>query len=323
MTFFFRRILLASLLALTGLSGAQAQDYPTKPVRLVVGFPPGGMADIMARALAEKLAPHWKQAVVVENRPGASGTIAGDVAAKAAPDGYTLLVILTNHVIAAAVQPKLPYDSLADFSPITLVGKSPLLLLANPKLPANNLGELIALAKSKPGTVSYSTPGDDSVHHLSMELLNTNASTKMLHVPYTGGSQAMMDAIGGVVNMNIGSPAQALQQVRAGKLKAVGFTGEQRSSLLPEVPTVAESGYPGFEAALWAGVLAPAKTPKALIAKIQADIKQVMSAPDVKEKMTKIGVDMILSTPETFDQYMRSELTKWGTVAKQAGVKGK
>ncbi len=301
---------------------AQAQDFPAKTVRLVVGFPPGGLADILARVLADKLPAVWNQPVVVENRAGASGVIAADLVAKANPDGHTLLVILTNHVVIAAVRPKLPYDALADFAPVSLVGSSPLLLMANPKLPVNTLPELIALAKSKPGVLSYSTPGEGSVHHLSQELLNHAAGIKMVHVPYVGGAPAMMDAMSGVVDLNIGSPAQALQQIEAGKLKALSYSGEKRSALLPRVPTVAEAAVPGFAAALWGGVLAPARVPKTVVAKIHADIRTVMNLPDVRERMAKMGVEIEASAPEDFDKFIRAELVKWSAVAKQAGVKG-
>ena len=294
---------------------AQAQDFPAKTVRLVVGFPPGGLADILARVLADKLPAVWNQPVVVENRAGASGVIAADVVAKANPDGHTLLVILTNHVVIAAVRPKLPYDALADFAPVSLVGSSPLLL-------ANTLPELIALAKSKPGVLSYSTPGEGSVHHLSQELLNHAAGIKMVHVPYVGGAPAMMDAMSGVVDLNIGSPAQALQQIEAGKLKALSYSGEKRSALLPRVPTVAEAAVPGFAAALWGGVLAPARVSKAVVARIHADIRTVMNLPDVRERMVKMGVEIEASAPEDFDKFIRAELLKWSAVAKQAGVKG-
>lgn len=317
-----RRFFLAALSALAlAPAAALAQDYPSKPVRLIVGFPPGGLADIVARVLSDKLGALWNQRVVVENRPGASGAIAADAVAKAAPDGHTLLVILTNHVVVAAVQSRLPFDPMADFSTITLVGKSPLLLMAHPKVPANSFAELMVLAKARPGTLSYSTPGDGSVHHLSQELINTLAGVKMLHVPYSGGAPAMMDAVAGVVDLTIGSPAQSLQQVEGGKLKALSYSGLQRSAILPQVPTVAESGFPGFEAALWAGVLAPAKMSPALVARLQADIRQVMNLPDVRERMAKLGVDMVLNSPEEFDKFMRAELGKWGAVAKRAGVK--
>ena len=211
-------------------SNVSAQSFPSKTVRLVVGFPPGGMADIVARSVSEKLAILWKQPVVVENRPGASGTIAADIVAKSPGDGYTLLVILTNHVVIAAIKPKLPFDAIKDFAPVTLVGDSPLLLMANPKLPANNLIELAALAKSKPGMISYSTPGDGSVHHLSSELMASSLGIKMIHVPYIGGAPAMMDAMSGIVDLNIGSPSQALQQIEAGKLKALAYSGQKRSA---------------------------------------------------------------------------------------------
>jgi tripartite-type tricarboxylate transporter receptor subunit TctC len=302
-------------------SPAQAQDFPARTVRLVVGFPPGGLADILARVLADKLLSVWNQPVVVENRPGASGTIAADVVAKASPDGHTLLVILTNHVVVAAVRPKLPFDPIADFAPVSLVGSSPLLLMANPKLAANTLPELIALAKSRPGVLTYSTPGDGSVHHLSQELMNNAVGIKMVHVPYVGGAPAMLDAMSGVVDLNIGSPAQALQQVEAGKLKAISYSGEKRSALLPRVPTVAEAAIPGFAAALWGGVLAPGKSPKALVTRISNDIRQVMSLPDVRERMSRMGVEIVAGTPDDFDKFIRAEYTKWSDVAKQAGVK--
>ena len=303
------------------VSIAHADTFPSKPVRILVGFPPGGMADIVARALSDRLAVHWKQTVVVDNRPGAAGTIAADLLVKAPPDGHTILVILTNHVILAAIKPKLPFDILKDFAPVTLVGDSPLLIMANPKLPANNLAELTSLAKAKPGTITYSTPGEGTVHHLSTELLSSNLGIKMIHVPYIGGAPAMMDAMSGVVDLNLGSPSQALQQIEAGKLKPLAYTGLKRSTLLPNVPTVAESGIPGSQTALWAGVVAPAKTPKAVIAQIQSDIKQAMNTPDIREKMNKLGIDMVNSSPEEFDQYLKVEFNKWSSVAKQANIK--
>jgi tripartite-type tricarboxylate transporter receptor subunit TctC len=300
---------------------AQSQTFPSKPVKLVVGFPPGGMADIVARELGERLSIVWKQSVIVENRPGASGTIAADAIAKANPDGYSLLVILTNHVVLASIRQKLPYDSFKDFAPVSLVGDSPLVLMANPKLPANTLAQLVSLAKSKPGMVTYSTPGDGSIHHLSQELMDSTLGIKMVHVPYIGGAPAMLDAMTGVVDLNIGSPSQAIQQIKAGKLKAISYSGLKRSPLLPEVPTVAETLIPGFQAALWAGVLAPAKTPKELVNKIQSDIKVAMSGPEIKDKMDKLGIEIISSSPEEFDQYLKSEFNKWSNVARQANIK--
>lgn len=300
---------------------AQADTFPNKPVRILVGFPPGGMADIVARALSERLAVQWKQSVIVDNRPGAAGTIAADLLVKAPADGHTILVVLTNHVILAAIKPKLPFDILKDFAPVTFVGDSPLLIMANPKFGANNLSELTALAKAKPGTITYSTPGEGTVHHLSTELLSSNLGIKMIHVPYIGGAPAMMDAMSGVVDLNLGSPSQALQQIESGKLKPLAYTGLKRSTLLPQVPTIAESGVPGFQTALWAGVLAPAQTPKAIIAQIQSDIKVAMNAPDIREKMNKLGIDMVNSSPEEFDQILKSEFKKWSGVAKQSNIK--
>lgn len=315
------RLLAACALGLLASTSALAQDFPSRPIRMVVGFPPGGLADITARILSDKLGALWGQPVVVENRGGASGTIAADVVAKASGDGHTLLVILTNHVVTAAIQPKLSYDAMADFAPITLIGSSPLLVMAHPKVAASNMSDLIALAKAKPDTLTYSTPGDGSVHHLSQELFNNTTGIKLIHVPYKGGGPAMMDAVAGVVDLTVGSPAQSLAQVEGGKLKPLGYTGAQRSPLFPQVPTIAEAGVPGYSAALWVGVLAPARTPRPLVNRIQADIRRVVNTPEVRERMTKMGVEVALNTPEEFDKFMRSELVKWGAVAKRAGVK--
>jgi len=316
-----RIIKITLLIACLFVHYAHADTFPNKPVRILVGFPPGGMADIVARALSERLAVQWKQSVIVDNRPGAAGTIAADLLVKAPADGHTILVVLTNHVILAAIKPKLPFDILKDFAPVTFVGDSPLLIMANPKFAANNLSELAALAKSKPGTITYSTPGEGTVHHLTTELLSSNLGIKMIHVPYIGGAPAMMDAMSGVVDLNLGSPSQALQQIESGKLKPLAYTGSKRSTLLPQVPTIAESGVTGFQTALWAGVLAPAQTPKAIIAQIQSDIKVAMNAPDIREKMNKLGIDMVNSSPEEFDQILKSEFKKWSSVAKQSNIK--
>ncbi len=316
--------LLALAMAGIGPGSLQAQDFPSRPVKLIVGFPPGAMADTIGRTLSEKLPSIWNQPVVVENRPGATGTIAADLVAKAAPDGHTLLVILTNHVILPAMR-SLPFDSINDFAAVSLVGSSPLVLMAGSRLQANTLAELIEQAKARPGAISYSTPGEGSVHHLSMELLNSIMGVKMIPVPYQGGVPAMTDAIAGVVDFNIGSPAQALQQIESGKLRPIAYTGLQRSTLLPKVPTIAESGMAGtagFSAALWGGVIAPAKTPRPVIDRIQQGIAQVMNLPEVRDKMSRIGVEVVAGSPEAFERYLREELQRWGDVARKAGVKG-
>lgn len=300
---------------------ARAQEFPTKPVRLVVGFPPGGLADIAARLLGERLTSVWKQQVIVDTRAGASGAIAADLVARSPADGYTLLVILTNHVVLPSVQPKLSFDPLKDFAPVSLMGSAPVMLMAGKKLPVSTMEELIALARSKPGELTYSTPGEGSIHHLSTELLDTSLGIKMVHVPYTGGAPAMMDAISGVVNLTVGSPAQALQQVQGGQLKALSISSAHRSPLLPNVPTVSETVMPGFSAGLWVGVLAPRGTPPALVEKINRDITAVLKTPDMNARMVGLGIDVIGSTPAEFSTFMASEMKRWNDVARKAGVK--
>jgi tripartite-type tricarboxylate transporter receptor subunit TctC len=298
----------------------EIQHFPTKPVRLVVGFPPGGLADIMARLIAEKLTATWKQQVIVETRAGASGAIAGDLVARAPADGYTLMAILTNHVILPSVQPKLNFDPIKDFTPISLMGSAPVMILANPKLPVKNIQELVALAKSKPGTLTYSTPGNSSIHHLAIELMQSQLGIQMIHVPYTGGAPAMTDAIAGTVNMNIGSPAQAIQQIKAGQLKALTITSSKRSPMLPDVPTVTETVMPGFTAGLWSAILGPRNMPKPLVDRINADITAILKTPEMQERMIQLGVETIASTPDELGTFMVSEMQRWGKVAKDAGV---
>ena len=315
-----RLITAALTIALCGAT-VQAQDFPIKPVRLVVGFPPGGLADITARLLSERLTTVWKQQVIVDTRAGASGAIAADLVARSPGDGYTLLVILTNHVVLPSVQPKLSFDPLKDFAPVSLIGSAPVMLMASKKLPVNTIQELVALAKSKPGELTYSTPGEGSIHHLSQELLDSSVGIKMVHVPYTGGAPAMMDAISGVVNLTVGSPAQALQQVQGGQLKALSISSPHRSPLLPDVPTVSETVMPGFSAGLWAGVLAPRSTSPALVDKINADITRILKTPEMNTRMVNLGVEVIAGTPAEFSTFMASEMKRWNDVAKKAGVK--
>jgi tripartite-type tricarboxylate transporter receptor subunit TctC len=315
------RLLAAGMVAALCSTAAMAQQFPNKAVRLVVGFPPGGLADIAARIMADKLTGVWGQQVIVDNRGGASGAIAADLIAHSAPDGYNLLVILTNHVILPVVQPKLTFDPVADFAPVSLMGSAPVLLMANPKLPVKTMADLIALAKSKPGTLTYSTPGDGSVHHLAQELLDSGLGIKMIHVPYKGGSPAMMDAIAGVVDLTVGSPAQSLQQVQGGKLRALSISSPKRSPLLPDVPTLSETVAPGFTAGLWVGVLAPRDTPKPIVDKINADITRILRTPEINKRMIELGVDVVASTPEQMGTYMGAEMKRWGDVARAAGVK--
>ncbi|VCU69243.1 Tripartite tricarboxylate transporter family receptor [Pigmentiphaga humi] len=307
-------------MSLPGASYAAAPGFPAKPVRIVVGWPPGGLADIASRTVAEQLAALWKQPVIVDNRAGASGAIAADFVARSPADGYTLLAIMPDHVILRAVQPKPAGSPNADFAPVSQLGIAPLLVMVNPKVGVETIQDLVALAKRKPNALTYATPGAASMHHLSQALLNSQTGVQMMHIPYKGGAPAMMDAIGGVVDMTLGSPAQSLAYVQSGKLKALAVTSSKRSALLPEIPTVSETVLPGFAAGLWVGVLAPAGTPDALVRQIGADIRKVMTQSSVRSKLQEQGVDVVASTPEQFSAFMREEEVRWTEVVKKAGV---
>jgi tripartite-type tricarboxylate transporter receptor subunit TctC len=300
---------------------AAAQEFPSKPIRLFVGFVPGGSTDILARLVAEQMGKTWGQQVVVENRGGAVGLLAADIVAKAPADGYTLLMAISNHVIAPSVYLKVPYDTIGDFAPVGMVGTSPFLVLANNDLPAKNLQEFIALAKSKPGALNFATPGVGSIQHLSNELLNSMSGMKMVHVPYKGGVPALIDTISGQAAVTFVTPAQALPQVKAGKVRALGISSAKRSPVLPDVPTVAEAGVPGFEAVVWFSVIAPAKTPRPVISRMNAEIARMAGTPEVRERMATLGVDPASSTPEQLGETMRNDLRKWADVVKQAGIK--
>ena len=308
--------------ALAVLAGsAPAQEFPTKPIRFLVGFAPGGSTDILARLVAEQLSLKWGQQVVIDNRGGAAGLIAAEFTAKAVPDGYTLLMAISNHVIAPSVYAKIPYDTINDFAPVSAVGASPFLVLANLALPAKNLQEFIVLAKSKPGQFNFATPGVGSIQHLSNELLNTMAGIKLVHVPYKGGVPALMDTIAGAAAVTFITPAQALPQVKAGKVKVFGISSSRRSSVLPDVPTVAEAGVPGFETTVWFGVLTHAKTPRPIISKVHAEIARILALPEMRERISQLGVDVLNGSPEQLGRMMRDDLKKWSAVAKQAGIK--
>jgi tripartite-type tricarboxylate transporter receptor subunit TctC len=309
----------AALAALAG--SAPAQQFPSKPIRFLVGFAPGGSTDILARMVAEQMTLTWGQQVVVDNRGGAAGLIAAEFTAKSAADGYTLLMAISNHVIAPSVYARIPYDTINDFAPVSPVGASPFLVLANLALPAINLQEFIALAKSKPGQLNFATPGVGSIQHLSNELLNTMAGIKLVHVPYKGGVPALMDTIAGAAAVTFITPAQALPQVKAGKVKPFGISSAKRSPVLPEVPTVAEAGVPGFEAIVWFGVLTQAKAPRPIINKLHAEIARELALPEMRERMAQLGVDVLNGNPELLGKMMRDDLQKWSAVAKQAGIK--
>jgi tripartite-type tricarboxylate transporter receptor subunit TctC len=297
------------------------QAYPNKPVRIIVPYPPGGTADIVGRTIAEKLGVIWGQSVIVENRAGAGGTIGVDAAAKAAPDGYTMVLGVTGPLtIAPSINPQLAYDPLRDLLPVTLVAAVPSLIAVHPSVPARDLKELIALAKSQPGKLTFASAGNGTSVHIAGELLKSMAGVDILHVPYKGGVPALNDLMGGQVSMIIENMPQLLPQVRAGKIRALAVTTQQRSPALADLPAVSEV-LPGYEATTWFGLLAPAKTPQEIVRKVQSDVAKIGMLPDVKERFAGLGAEVIASTPEAFATHLRSELLRFSKVIKDANIK--
>jgi tripartite-type tricarboxylate transporter receptor subunit TctC len=297
------------------------QAYPNKPVRIIVPYPPGGTADIIGRTIAEKLGVLWGQSVIVENRAGAGGTIGVDAVAKAAPDGYTMVLGVTGPLtIAPSINAQLAYDPLRDLVPITLVAAVPSLIAIHPSVPARDLKELIALAKSQPGKLTFASAGTGTSVHIAGELFKSMAGVDIIHVPYKGGAPALNDLLGGQVSMIIENMPQLLPQVRAGKIRALAVTSQQRSPTLADLPAVAEI-LPGYEATTWFGLLAPAKTPQEIVRKVQSDVAKIGMLPDVKERFTGLGADVIASTPEAFAKHLQSELVRFSKVIKDANIK--
>ena len=311
----------ATLLAASGAPAATPTDYPTKPIRMIVGFAPGGGTDTTARAISIKLAELLGQQVIVDNRAGAAGNIATELVAKAAPDGYTILL---GTIAALAINPslyrtKLPFDSVRDFAPIIQAVDSTNILSLHPSVPAANVKELIALAKTKP--LNYGSSGVGGTGHLAGELFNSMAGTEMTHIPYKGGGPAMIDLVGGQVQLVFATAASAVPQIKAGKIKGIAVTTIKRSALMPNIPTIAESGLPGFDANNWYGLLAPAKTPRPLIMRLNAEVTKVLAMPDVKDFLFNQGLDPAPGTPEQFGAYIKSEITKWAKVVKDSGAR--
>jgi tripartite-type tricarboxylate transporter receptor subunit TctC len=309
-------------LALAVPSGAQSPAYPTKPVRLVVPFPPGGATDLIARDVAQKLSEVWGQSVVVDNRPGAGGNIGTELVAHAAPDGYTLeMGTVGTHAINASLYAKIPFDHVKDFAPVVLVAGVPNVLEVNPSLPINSVQELIAYAKANPGKLNFASSGSGTSIHLSGELFKVMAGVEMTHVPYKGSSPALQDLIGGRVQLMFDNLPPSLPQIKAGKLRALAVTSATRAPALPDVPTISESGLPGFEASSWFGILAPAGTPPAIIAKINGEVVKWLASPEGKEKLAAIGANAAGGSPEDFARHIQAETAKWAKVVKASGAK--
>lgn len=312
--------LIALALATTG--AANAQPYPGKPVRFIIGLTAGSSNDITLRIIGQKLTELWGQNVIVDNRPGAGGNIAADLVAKATPDGYTLQFGNVSIAIAHSYYRKLPYNALTDLAPVSLVSSFPQIASVNPSLPVRSIKELIALARSRPGEVLFSSVGSGQADHMAGELFAYMAGVKMTHVPYKGGPQALGAVISGEVALGFQGLPVAIPQIRAGKVRALAVTTAKRTPALPEVPTVAESGVPGYEHSIWAGVFAPAGTPQSIIAKVSEDIARVLKLADVQNRLAQLDVEIVGSTPAQFDAFFNAEVAKWAKLLKATGIRG-
>ena len=310
---------LAALLLVPCLALAQA--YPVRPVRIIVPFPPGGATDVMARVVAQKLSEFWEQQAIVENKPGASGSIGSELVTKSAPDGYTLLLQGTQHSINLSLYKQLPYDTLRDFTPVAYIAAAPFLLVLHPSVPADSVTALIAYIKTKPGGLNYGSSGVGGAAHLAGEMFKTAAGVQLTHIPYKGAAPAMADLLGGQVPMVFDPIPTSLAHVRAGKIKALAITSARRSALMPDLPTVAESGLPGFEVAAWFGLYAPAATPKEIINKLNADTNRVLQLAEVKEKFAALGAESSPMLPDPFAAYLRAEIAKFARAIKDSGAK--
>ena len=314
--------LAATLAILTPQAVAAADAYPSRPVRFVVAFPPGGGTDIIARSIAQKLAERIAQQVVVDNRPGAGGNIGTDIVAKSAPDGYTLLMGSAGPLaINASLFAKMPFDPIKDLAPVTLAASTPNVLVVHPSLRAATVKELIALAKARPGEINFASSGHGTPAHLAGELFNSMAGVRMVHVPYKGAAPALADLLGGQVQLMFSTMPPALPHVKAGKLRALAVTSAKRSPAAPELPTVDEIALPGFEANTWHGVVVPAGTPGAVVARLNREIVAILHLPDVIERLSGQGAEPVGSTPEEFAAYIRAETVKWARVVRESGAK--
>jgi tripartite-type tricarboxylate transporter receptor subunit TctC len=315
------RFILAVLAAAIIAPAALAQAYPARPVKIIVPYGVGGPADIYGRFIAARLSETMGQSFVVENRPGGGAIVGTEAVAKSAPDGYTLLMMSNTHTVNETLIPNKPYDLMRDLAPITAVNYSDLLMVVHPSVPANNLKEFIALAKSKPRALNYASSGPGTPYHMAGELFKHMAGADIVHVPYKGSDGARVGILGGQVHMMIDAITTMAPNVRAGKVKAMGTTGKTRSAVLPEVPTLAEAGVPGYEAGIWLGLMAPAATPRAILERLNAEIVKVLNAPEVKDAWGKQGAQVMPMTVAEFERFLRDEIAKWGGLVRATGMK--
>jgi tripartite-type tricarboxylate transporter receptor subunit TctC len=315
-------LVLSAASAVTQAADLSASTYPVKTVRIIVGFSPGGSTDVTARIVAQKMSESWRQQVIVDNRPGAGGNIGAEAVAKAPADGYTLLLATTGVMaINHRLYRSLSYDALRDFAPVTQIGSLPLILIVHPSLPVRSVKELIALAKAKPGQLSYASSGVGGATHMTAEVFRMMAGVDILHIPYKGSGQAMADLIGGQVPLAFDQITSSLPHVESGKLRALAVTSAKRFASVPQLPTMSEAGVPGYEAVSWNGLAAPAATPMDVLARIQAEVARVVQLPDIKERFFRDGIEPVASTPQQFAAHIRAERAKWEKVVDAAGIK--
>jgi len=314
------RILLLTFVAIVPVTAA-AQDYPNRPVRVVVPFSPGGAVDGPMRMIAQELGKRWNQQVVIDNKPGAGATIGTEMVAKAPPDGYTLLLASQTNAISASLYPKLSYDPIEDFTPISLIGREPGVLVVNPALPVKSFQEFVTYVKARPGQVDYASSGNGSGQHLFMAMLASMTGMKLSHVPYRGSGQATADLLGGQVMASIPGTAGMVGHIKGGKLRPLAVTGSKRSPQLPDVPTIAESGVPGYEAYVWMGLMAPKGTPAAVVDRINRDVLEVLQTNEVRGYMSTSGIEIVGSTPAEFGAFFRAERDQWAKVVRETGAK--
>jgi tripartite-type tricarboxylate transporter receptor subunit TctC len=320
----YARSLIAALFASSTLTlafTAAAQTYPAKPIRLVVPFAPGGPVDTLARAMSPRLSEALGQQIIIDNRPGAGSIIGTDVVVKAPPDGYTLLITSSSIAINPSIYPKMPFDATRDLAPISQLSTSSLIVVVHPSVPARSVKELIALAKARKGELVYASSGTGSAPHLSVELFSSMTGTRMVHVPHKGAAPATIDLLAGHVALMFNNLISAVPNVQAGKLRALAVTGAARTPALPDLPTIAEAGVPGYEASTWYAMFAPAATPAPVLERLQRDVAATAKSPDVRKTLSAVGIDPVGGTPAELAKYLRSELVKWGKVAKASGAK--
>jgi tripartite-type tricarboxylate transporter receptor subunit TctC len=313
-------VLLAACAIAAPVSAFAQANFPTKPIRIIVPFPPGGSVDPLARVIGQRMSETFGQQVVVDNRPGGNTVIGTDAAAKAAPDGYTLLLTASSHVTNPQLLPT-SYDPIKDFAPVATISTADMILVTNPSVPANNLQELLALAKARPGSLNYSSAGSGNPNHLAGELMNMMAGVKTTHVPYKGGAPAITDLVGGQVQFSFGSPIIVLPFINSGKLKPIAVSSPTRMAILPQVPTIAESGLPGYEVRIWYALLAPAGTPKDVVVKIGREVDRIMALPEMKEKLDAAGMERLTMPADKFEAVMKADMDKFGKIIKAANVK--